>query len=206
MRRRKQLFSCWMNAMKVKDRQSKWPTVIWVSAAALILLLPLVAMQLTDQVAWDAADFAFAAILLFGAGATYEFLARNTASAAYRAAVGVALATAVVLVWINAAVGLIGDETDPGNLMLGGVLAIGVAGALLARFHASGMARALFVTAAAQALVAVIALAARLGAASPKWPFDILVLTVIFVSLWTLSALLFKRAAREQDHAHDVAH
>lgn len=192
--------------MKTTDRRSRWPTVVWVSAAGLILLLPLVAMQWTDQVAWDAADFAFAAILLFGAGATYEFLARNTGSAAYRAAVAVALAAAVVLVWINAAVGLIGAETDRGNQMFGGVLAVGAAGALLARFRAAGMARALFVTAGAQALVAVIALTAGLGAASPKWPFDILALTAIFVSLWTLSALLFKRAAREQEHAHDAGH
>jgi hypothetical protein len=185
--------------MKAKDSRSKWTTLIWISAALLILLLPLLSMQLTDEVAWDAADFGFAAALLFGAGATYEYLARSTGSTAYRAGVGVALATGVVLVWINAAVGLIGDEADPANRMFAGVLAVGVAGALVARFRASGMARALFLTAAAQAVVAGFALAGRLGATGPKWPADLLVLTAIFASLWTLSAVLFKRAAREQD-------
>ena len=44
-----------------------------------------------------------------------------------------------------------------------GVLAVGMAGALIARLRPRGMARALFATALAQALVAAIALIARLG-------------------------------------------
>jgi hypothetical protein len=43
-----------------------------------------------------------------------------------------------------------------------GVLAVGIIGAIVARFRPHGMARALFATALAQALVAVIALLAGL--------------------------------------------
>ena len=55
-----------------------------------------------------------------------------------------------MLVWINLAVGIIGSEDNPANLMYGGVLAVGVAGAVAARFRPGGMARALAATALAQ--------------------------------------------------------
>jgi len=44
-------------------RGSRWRIAAW-AAAALLLLLPLVAMQFTDEVVWDVADFAFAGALL----------------------------------------------------------------------------------------------------------------------------------------------
>ena len=69
-----------------------------------------------------------------------------------------ALATALLLIWINLAVGLIGSENNPANLLYVGVLAIGFIGALLARFQPLGMARALVAMAIAQALVPLIAL------------------------------------------------
>ena len=93
-------------------------------AVAFILLLPLFAMQITDEVAWDLADFAIAGALLFGTGVAYELLARKAGIIAYRAAVGVALAAALLLVWMNLAVGIIGSEDNPANLMYVGVLAV----------------------------------------------------------------------------------
>jgi hypothetical protein len=123
-------------------------------------------------------------------------LARN----AYRAAVGVALAAAFILVWLSLGVGIIGADGDPANSMYFGVLAVGIIGAIIARFRPHGMARALFATALAQALVAVIALIAGLGLPwSP--PLEILVLNGFFVALFAGSALLFRYAARERTPA-----
>ena len=51
------------------------------------------------------------------------------------------------------AVGVIGIEGDRADLMYFGVLAIGISGAIVARFQPDGMERAMFVTAAATALV-----------------------------------------------------
>lgn len=166
-------------------------------ATALILLLPFLAMQFTDEVVWDLADFAVAGVLLFGAGLTYALLARKAGNIAYRAAVGVAVAAALVLVWMNLAVGIIGSEDNPANLMYIGVLAVGIIGALFARFQPHGMARALFATALAQALVAVIALIARLGY---PWsgPLELTLLNGFFVVLFAGSAWLFRRAALGQ--------
>jgi hypothetical protein len=60
-------------------------------------------------------------------------------------------------------VGIIGKDGDPANLMYFGVLAVGILGALIARFQALGMARALLTTALAQALVTAMALIMGLG-------------------------------------------
>ena len=82
------------------------------------------------------------------------------------------------------------------NLMFGGVLAIGIVGAVICRFRPIGLARAMVATAVAQALVPVIAIIAGLGSNGPKWPMDILILTAFFVAMWLASASLFRRAAR----------
>ena len=87
----------------------------------------------------------------------------GTSHIAYRSAVGIALAAAFILVWLSLGVGIIGKDGDPANLMYFGVLAVGIVGAIVARLRPQGMSRALFATALAQALVAAIALIARLG-------------------------------------------
>jgi hypothetical protein len=62
------------------------------------------------------------------------------------------------------------------------------------------MARALFATALAQALVATIALIAGLGL---PWsgPAEILMLNGFFIALWLTSAWLFWKAAPGENHA-----
>jgi hypothetical protein len=182
----------------MKRDQPKYRSPIRVLlGAALILLLPLSAMQFTDEVVWNLADFAVAGGLLVGTGLLYEAAGRRTRNIAYRAAAGVALAAALLLVWINLAVGIIGDEGNPANAMYIGVLAVGVAGALIARFQPQGMARALLATALAQALITVITLSA--GFAAPaSGPLEILMLNGCFVALFVGSAWLFRHAARDR--------
>jgi peptidoglycan/LPS O-acetylase OafA/YrhL len=121
---------------------------------------------------------------------------RKPGNTAYKSAVGIALAAAFFLFWVNGAVGIIGNENNDANLMYLGVLAVGGIGAVIARFQPHGMARALFATALAQALVAVIALIGGLGSTGPIWPWDVLILTGFFAALWLVSALLFRHAAR----------
>lgn len=175
-------------------RGTRWRVAAW-SAAGLLLLLPLVAMQFTDDVDWSVADFVFAGVLLAGVGIPLELAVRKKSDTVYRVAVGVGLVGALLLVWMNGAVGIIGSENNAANLMYGGVLAIGIAGSFMARFRSGGMARVLIATAIAQAVVTVVALVARLG--SPEsGPLEILALNGFFVALWIGSALLFREAAR----------
>ena len=169
-----------------------------VLATALILSVPLAAMQFTDEVAWGVFDFAVAGVLLGGTGLLYQLVARRAGNIAYRAAVGVALAAALFLVWLVLAVGVIGETGDPADLMYVGVLAVGFIGAIIARFQPHGMERALIATALAQALVAVIALVAGKHQAPISSVFEILGLNGLFVALFIGSACLFRHAARKQ--------
>ena len=161
-------------------------------ATAFILLIPLLAAP-----AWSLADFVFAGALIFGTGLVYVLAARKAGNIAYRAAVGVALAAAFILVWVTGAVGIIGSEDNPANLMYFGVLAVGIISAIVARFRPPGMARALFATALAQALVAAISLILGLGS-SWSGPVETLALNGFFVALFTGSAVLFRYAGRGQ--------
>jgi hypothetical protein len=168
-----------------------------VIAASLILMVPWLAMRVTDQMDWGLADFALAGALLVGAGLLYELAAGHGDSLAYRAAVAIALAAALLLVWMNLAVGIIGSEDNPANVMYIGVLAVAGIGAVLGRFRTRGMAYAMFATAVAQGLVAAIALIFGLGAPG-SGPLEILALNGFFAGLFTGSALLFRHAAREE--------
>jgi hypothetical protein len=167
---------------------------------ALLLMVPLVAMQTTDQVNWSGFDFAVAGTLLFSAGMAFELIASRGRDLAYRAGAALAVGTALFLVWSNLAVGLIGSEDNPANWMYIGVLAVEIAGAALARLQARGMARALFATALAQGLVAVVALVLGLDEAR-----QIVGVNAFFIVLFCGSALLFRHAAAEQPRAGEGA-
>jgi hypothetical protein len=79
---------------------------MWGAIGAL-LLLPAIAMRFTDEVAWTAGDFAAATILLVGGGALFEVAVRTIGDRRRRALAGLAILGAVVLVWLQGAVGLI---------------------------------------------------------------------------------------------------
>jgi hypothetical protein len=178
-------------------RRGRWRIAVWGTAACL-LLLPLIAMQFTEEVNWDETDFIVMGAMLTAACGAYELAARMTGNRAYRAAAGLAIAGAFILVWMNLAVGIIGSEDNPANLMYGGVLAIAIIGAVIARFQPEGMARAMVAMALAQALVGVIALIGGLGSTGANWPQVIVVLTGFFASLWLISAWLFRKAAQKR--------
>ncbi len=147
---------------------------------------------------WDALDVAVFGAMVLGVGVVYALARRKSRNLRYRSAVGVALAAAFLLIWINGAVGIIGHEGNPANLMFLGVLGVGAAGAAIVRFEPRGMMRALVATAFAQLAVAVVALFGGLGAASHNWPYDVLAITAFFVLLWLFSAWLFRNAAVQE--------
>jgi hypothetical protein len=170
---------------------------VW-GGAALILLHPLVAMRFTDQVNWDETDFIVAGSMLAVACGAFELAARISPAGAYRAGAGVAVVTALILVWMNLAVGVIGSEDNPANLMFGGVLAVGIGGAVVARSRPQGMARALVLAALAQTAAGAVAFVAGWGSRGENWPQVIVVLTAFFTGGWLVSAWLFRKAARER--------
>lgn len=114
---------------------------------------------------------------------------------AYRCAVGLALTAAFLIIWLNAAAGLIGiADDDPANVLYAGVLAIGFIGSLIARLQPQGLARALCVTALAQAVVGAIALLLPNTASAVQ----IVMVHGVFVALFAGAAVLFRSAAQKE--------
>lgn len=166
-----------------------------VLAVACILLIPFIAMRFTNEVAWTAFDFIFASALLLIPSLVFEYISRRKNSIAFKAGLGLALIASVLLVWINGAVGIIGSEDNPANLMYLGVLSVGIIGAFAGGLQAQGLWKALLATAIAEALVTVIALVFQMDN-HENWQVKILAINWFFVMLWTISALLFRHASQ----------
>ena len=158
----------------------------WVAVAAL-LMLPLVAMQFTAEVDWTASDFVAAGVILGGAGLGTEFLVRRSSSHAYRIGATVAVLAVFLTVWSNLAVGIIGNEDNPFNLLFFGVILIALTGMIVVRFRAAGMASATAAAALAQAAVSAYGLSADTAGG---------LVSLAFAGLWLLAAFLFRAAAR----------
>lgn len=79
-----------------------------ILAAELILLVPLVAMQFGDEWDWGVADFIIIGILLAGVGVAYQLIINGVKNNHRQAVVGIILAAAMVLIWIELAVGIFG--------------------------------------------------------------------------------------------------
>jgi hypothetical protein len=158
-----------------------------IGAIAAAMVVPVVVMRAIENYEWDPGDAVFLTILVGLVGLALEVAARLPTRRAYGAGVALALFTGLAQIWVNLAVGIIGSEDEPINLIYAAVVAVAVLGALLARFKPSGMARAMGTAAAAQAACFVVALAAGFGFTGP--------ITIFFVSLWLVSAWLFRRAA-----------
>jgi hypothetical protein len=163
-------------------------TLLTVVVAAL-LLIPFLAKW-----PWSSSDFVAAAVMLLGSGVAYEFISRRAQNTAYKLGVAGAVGTALFIFWSSGAVGIIGSEDNPANIMYLGVIAVEILGAIISRLRAPGMAKTMFVTAIAHALVPVIALVIwkpelDSGVAQVIW------INAFFVILWVASGLLFKQAA-----------
>lgn len=162
---------------------------------ATLLLIPLIGTLVSEEWNWGFFDFIFMGMLIFGIGLAYELVARRMVTLFYRAAVGIALVTAFFLIWINAAVGFIGDEELANAVLVGIPLGVGGIGALSVRFESRGMAYVLFVMAIAQLLVPLLAMLwVPLANFAPGVAL-VLVLNAVFVALWLGSAWLFRRAS-----------
>jgi hypothetical protein len=93
------------------------PAVRVALATAFILLVPLVAMQITDAVDWGVADFAFAGALLGGTGLLLHELAASKAGNVAHQVVATAIGVAAVV---------LGEADDaPGLVLFGGLVILG---------------------------------------------------------------------------------
>lgn len=162
---------------------------VWGGAAALILAAA-AAARLTEAMRWETFDFLLFGAVLLAACGLFELLMRRTGSWAYRAAALIAVAAALLTLLAAGAVGIVGSEDEPANLLFLGAIAVAAAGALAARLRPRGMARAMAAAAAAHVLAGVAAVILV-----PDMT-GFLLGTALFTPMWLASAWLFGRAAR----------
>ena len=79
---------------------------IIVLIVALILLIPLVAMQFTNEVNWTLFDFAVAAVILLCAGFAIDYIIRKVKSSTYRVILSIAIIAILFFIWAELAVGI----------------------------------------------------------------------------------------------------
>jgi hypothetical protein len=85
--------------------QNKRLFIILLSSV-LLLLVPLIAIQFTNQVKWTLFDFIVAGVLLLGTGLLCELIMRKVKKSRLRIALCIALAAALLLIWVELAVGI----------------------------------------------------------------------------------------------------
>lgn len=166
-----------------------------------LLLIPLIAQIYTDEVNWTIIDFLVAGSLLFGTGYAYILISRLSKNIVYRVALGLALASTLLLIWSNFAVGIIGSETNSINLLYVGVLIVASIGALLTRFRPHGLSFTLLAMAFTQTSISIFAILQDYPESSVT---EILIVNGVFVVLFLLSATLFQYVAREEREASHI--
>lgn len=85
--------------------RNKSPLII-LSIVSLLLLIPLIAMQLTEEVNWTLADFIIATTLLISTGLTFTYITKKVKKPLFRIVLSVTLLIIMLLVWIELAVGI----------------------------------------------------------------------------------------------------
>lgn len=177
------------NSVPVKSRRFHPVRVAGWGFAAFLLVLPAAAMQFTREVQWTPFDFIVMAAMIGGTGLLIEVAARMSSHWAYRTAAVLALVASFLIIWVNLAVGIIGNEDNPLNTMFAGVLAVAAAGTLIAKFRAAGMRWTMVATAISQGIVAAVA--ATQG-------HNIVPITAALCLVWLIAAGLFGRATNNQ--------
>ena len=163
--------------------RSWWRFAGW-SLIPLILLVPLI-----GRWPWTTGDFIFAAILMSSVGLAFELVVRTSDDIAYRLGAALAIIGAFLTIWVNGAVGMVGSEDNPYNLLFLGIPLVAVTGAVMSLFKPASLARTMFAAAALQVLLGGIGLAS-----DPRGG----VFSIAFAAIWLMAGGLFRKAAVEE--------
>ena len=95
-----------MRTNTVKTGNKRLATLLGVST--LLLCIPLIAMQFSNEVDWKPFDFLAAGILLYGTALACEAVLRKVKTTGARVLAVAAILMALFLVWAELAVGIFG--------------------------------------------------------------------------------------------------
>lgn len=163
---------------------------------AVLLAIPFTGMQFSNEINWSVSDFIISGIMIFSTGLAYVLFTRKHADLIYKAACALSLFSSLLMVWSNLAVGLIGHESTPINLLYFGVLGLGIIGTFIAGFKPYAMARVLFIMATGVVGITVIALMFDMQELPGSSFTEVIGVNAFFITLFMISAGLFQFADR----------
>ena len=79
-----------------------------VLTVVFLLLIPLIAMQFTDEVDWKLSDFIGMGVLLLGTGLLCELVLRKVKKVGHRIIICGVILVVLLLIWAELAVGIFG--------------------------------------------------------------------------------------------------
>lgn len=182
--------------MDTSQQRGKFSKPYWPWFVLLVMMMALGGLNLTGQLNWGAGDFIFVAVIFFGGLSAYRFVAGQGHGRVFHLAVALSLITALSMIWITLAVGIIGSEDNQANIMYVVVLGIGLLGSIIARFRAPGMKWTMVWVTIAQFAVTILAYTIW-KPETEEHVFSTAILNLFYVMLFLSSAVLFHRARRQ---------
>lgn len=158
-------------------RLSPWRLLGW-GLIATLLSIPAI-----FRWPWTASDFVIMGVLLGSVGLGIEFLVRLPGTLFTKLGGIVAVLTAFLTIWVNLAVGMIGSEDNPYNLLFLGLLALVLIGGVWVRLEPRKMVVLMLGAAGIQVVLALGGLGTDQRGA---------IFSAVFGLFWLFSAALFR--------------
>ena len=184
----------------MKTNASAYQPAVALALASALVFVGVVILR-TERSPADVMALAVDALIIVGA---VVYAVTNRHNAAYRWAVGLALAATFILFWMVGATALLGPEIgrNTADVIYFDVPTVGVIGAIIAGFRPHGMAWTMLAAAFA-VLVLPVVLVAGLTPLSPNvagelFPYGLVLFHSPFAALFVGSAWVFRRSARER--------
>ena len=173
------------------------PTYLRILLITLLLLvIPATGNQTVEGWNWSFFDFMWAGAMIAGVQFAYHAFVTKVHNHTYKLATMLGLGATFVLLWINAAVGIAGDDDGINMIFFLGILGTLGVGSLLTKGKPRGMAKVLYAVAFMTLLIPTIALMlARVVYGIYPHMIKAYILCGIFAVLFVGSGLLFRKAS-----------
>ena len=179
--------------------ERKHHSPLFITAA---LLFPFIAVESADALGLSEDDAFFdrlplllLALILIGIIIAVVLTWKNKSG--IRSALGLALFTSFLIVWMNAAVGIIGSEENRINIIYYGLVIFSIIWVMFENYSVLGFARSMFASMIVAVLLGVsVMIIAGINGVSFIGLIQIAALNGMFATLYGISALLFRRSAQ----------
>ena len=163
----------------------------------LLLMVPFIAMQFSQEVDWSFSDFAIMGSLIFITGLAYVLLTRFAKNWMLKIAFAITIGITFFMIWANLAVGLIGAGPHAGNLMYIAIYLIVAIGTLKYYSNPKKMSNVALTAIGGLILLTLIAFMAGMQNYPASSTSEILIVNGFFIVPYAIAAVLFMEAGKK---------